>query len=261
MSEPTKEESGGFNTITDVLTWPRVDGDPSVPGSRAFTLLDVIGADALTDIAEVANIDPDGFGEAIEQWCIGEPPQGDGGEAPRPATAIEKGRARAFHRACRIAAGLEWSSAETEAWEWAREKAAVAAEADRTAVLANVNLGSSVVAKSAGRSIKVADVADVTKAHEAPLLDKTFMDEAFREYKRKMWVEPRPEQEPSVEQLSALVDILKAESCYVDLGIWGPHGIRIIKAKKLVGLILLPNGEFGQHEFKGPPDLEHWLAC
>jgi hypothetical protein len=47
----------------------------------------------------------------------------------------------------------------------------------------------------------------------------------------------------------------------VDLSIWGPHGIRIQKAMKLSGLIMSPGGELVQHEYKGPPDIEHWAAC
>ena len=76
-----------------------------------------------------------------------------------------------------------------------------------------------------------------------------------------MHVEPRPEQEPSVEQLSALHDILANGSCYVDLSIWGPHQIRILKAMKLSGLIMSSSGELIPHEFKGPPDFDHWRAC
>jgi hypothetical protein len=64
-----------------------------------------------------------------------------------------------------------------------------------------------------------------------------------------------------VDQLSASADLIKHNSCYVDMAIWGPHGIRIQKAMKVSGLIMSPGGELVQHEYKGPPDFEHWQAC
>jgi hypothetical protein len=58
-----------------------------------------------------------------------------------------------------------------------------------------------------------------------------------------------------------LADLLSHHSCYVDLSIWGPHGLRILKKMKVAGLIMVGQGEFAPHEYRGPPDYEHWLAC
>ena len=136
--EPTKDELEGFNSLSDILKWARIDGSPLTPGSKGFSLLDAIGADAATDLHEVANVDPADFPVALEAWRIGGPAVGLSDPNPRPASAIDKGRARAFHTACRIASGLIYSTADTEAWEWQRDTAAAAAAA---AALANANVG------------------------------------------------------------------------------------------------------------------------
>jgi hypothetical protein len=92
-------------------------------------------------------------------------------------------------------------------------------------------------------------------------LDDEAIKSAFKQFERRMWTEPRPEQEPTVDQLSALAHLLTQHCCYVDLSIWGPHGIRILKQMKVSGLIMSAGGEFMHHEFKGPPSIDHWLAC
>ncbi len=37
--------------------------------------------------------------------------------------------------------------------------------------------------------------------------------------------------------------------------------MRILKKMKITGLIMVGQGEFAPHEYRGPPDYEHWLAC
>ena len=82
------------------MSWASIDGDAGIG------LLGALGADIGAQIHEVAGIDPVDFAESLSEWRIGEPtflcP------VPRRPTAMEKGRARAFHKACRIAAELEW---------------------------------------------------------------------------------------------------------------------------------------------------------
>ncbi len=125
--------------------------------------MDAIGADAATDIHEVANVDSADFAVALEAWRIGEPSQGDGGPEPRPASAIDKGRARAFHKSCRIAAKLEWSKVDTEEWEWQSVQRQSLAQAERTAA---ISMAATTVPQPAklARSVKISEVADVTKA-------------------------------------------------------------------------------------------------
>jgi anti-sigma-K factor RskA len=254
VNEPSRLELSGMASVLDVLAWAGLEGD------AAMGLLTAIGASIDAKIFEIAGVDPGDFAEAMSEWRISE----DGGDDEhRPPTAMEKGRARAFHKACRIKAELEWSQADVENWEWHQQQDVASAAAAHTAAVlaASRAVVQPVVASLAPQVVKVSEVADVTKTVEALLLDDVAVRDAFRQYTLRMWTEPRPEQEPTVDQLSALAHLLKHHCCYVDLSIWGPHGMRILKQMKVSGLILSAGGEFVHHEFKGPPSIEHWTAC
>jgi hypothetical protein len=256
VNEPNKLELAALTTIVDALAWTKLDGDVGVG------LLIAIGASAADELEDVAGIDPADFSEALRDWRVGIPDEGDG-RTSRAPTAVEKGRARAFHKACRIKAELEWSTADVEAYEWQRSNASAAASAAHTAAVVAAGYAAGQPAKPAGLAhvVEVSEVADVTKTIETPMLDDDAIRAAFAEYERRMWIEPRPEQEPTADQLSALAHLLKSHCCYVDFSIWGPHGMRILKQMKVSGLVMSANGELMHHEFKGPPSVEHWLAC
>ena len=68
-------------------------------------------------------------------------------------------------------------------------------------------------------------------------------------------------EEPKVDQLSAILELVKASSPYVDLAIWGPHGLRTQKQMKLAGMVPGPGGTFRYVEFRGGPDNDHWKVC
>jgi hypothetical protein len=251
--EPNKADLGSMESLLDVLAWSKLDG------AVAVGLLIALGADADSAIHEVASIGPDDFEDGLTVWRIDVVD-----ENARAPTPMEKGRARTFIRACRLAAHLEWSAEETDAWNWEEAQRGAKAEEARTAAILAASVGHSLpppVMPPAVRSVKVSEIADVTKTIEAPVLADCVVSAAFKTFKAKMWTNPRPEQEPTTDQLSALADLLAHHSCYVDLSIWGPHGMRILKKMKVAGLIMVGQGEFAPHEYRGPPDYEHWLAC
>ncbi len=100
VNEPSKAELAVMTSVMDVMSWASLDGDAGIG------LLAAIGASIDAQIHEVAGIDPVDFSEALGEWRVGEPTVLS--PNPRRPTAMEKGRARAFHKACRIAAELEW---------------------------------------------------------------------------------------------------------------------------------------------------------
>ena len=117
VTEPSVTELSAMGSIADVLIWARVGGDTDDPSSKSGSLLAALGADDSALITEIANADPTDFEDAFASWSIGSPTLGLGGTEPVPPTAIDKGRARAMHKACRIKAELDWSTADTENWE------------------------------------------------------------------------------------------------------------------------------------------------
>ena len=185
--EPTKDEWEGLLTLTDFLAWSRVGGDMNVSGSKSNTLLVALGADADVTINDIASIDPDEFEDSLTGWRIPQPDIGLGVPLPGQPSAIDKGRARAFHKSCRIAAKLEWSKSDAEDWEWQCIQRQAQAHSERSVA---ISMAATTVPQPAklGRSVKIAVVADVTKAIEVPVLDAATIKEAFEEYVRKMHI-------------------------------------------------------------------------
>ena len=72
---------------------------------------------------------------------------------------------------------------------------------------------------------------------------------------------PRPQTEPSIEQLTCLKAILDEGAVpYVDFAIFGPFQGRLQRKLKLVGLQLHADNTFKQIEILGPPTIDDWLS-
>ena len=91
VNEPSRLELSDMTSVLDVLAWACLDGDSGIG------LLVAIGADVDARIHEVAGVDPGDFADALVEWRIGEL---GGLDEPRRPSAMEKGRGRAFHKAC-----------------------------------------------------------------------------------------------------------------------------------------------------------------
>ena len=197
-----------------------------------------------TIIPEVACIDPAEFVKALSGWSTD----------AESASVLDKGRGRKFFRACRIAAGVEWSSADTHQWEFQQ---AVARQYSITMVapVAPPPTPPTVIA-----AVKVSDVADVIESTEVTAIDKNAVDIMWARHFRSVHADPGVEGEPTQEQLSGLANQPENCSCYVDFALWGPHGKTAQKTQKFVGMLFGPGGKLMMQEFRGPPDCEHWSA-
>ena len=173
--EPTKAEMASMENLLDVLAWSKLDG------AVAVGLLIALGADADSAIHEVASIGPDDFEEGLTIWRIDVVD-----ENARAPTPMEKGRARTFIRACRLAAQLEWSAEETDAWNWEQAQRGAKAEEARTAAILAASTGHNLpppVTPAAVRSVKVSELADVTNTIDAPILSDCAVSAAFKQFK------------------------------------------------------------------------------
>lgn len=242
--EATATKLRTMNTLHDFLTWARIKGDRVCTAGKAGSPPQLLGADTETDIAEIGTVSVEYFDTALAGWS-----QNAlviyAGDHNRDvdSTPIDCGRARAFHRAARIWACSYWSAADIARWELQQVQATSSASASSGLQTA--------AALPVVRTIKLSEVADVTKSIDVQLMDRKAVHIAWALYKKLMHEPPPPpEQEPTAEQLSALADLLANDSCYVELSIWGRHGIRIRKAMRLTGMILGPRGELIPCEVK-----------
>jgi hypothetical protein len=248
-AEPSRHLVNEMRTVQDVANWAAF-GSLSDYDSQGASFLRTLGATVDDGIADVAGIADDDLAAAIASWQSG---VSDTGESVH-ATAVQKSKARRFIRACRIAAGTEWTTSENAAYEQSIRASQVGPSSAPLTVPAAHPRG--------GRRVKMSEVADVTCSEEIDAMSSDKVDIAMATYVKYMHADCPPEAEPTGDQLSALADLMAVSgTCYVDLAIWGPHQVRAQKAMKLTGLSFNSSGELVPQELRGPPDFGHWSAC
>ena len=68
----------------------------------------------------------------------------------------------------------------------------------------------------------MSETADVTRSDDVPIIPKSRVDDGIKLYTTLMHRPPKPEEDPTQEQLSVLEELLLSDTCYVDMGLWGP---------------------------------------
>ena len=89
-------------------------------------------------------------------------------------------------------------------------------------------------------------------------MDRARFEELYGNYKKLMHRDPTPEEEPSIQQLTAYEELIKCGTVYADLAIFGANQQRTAKAMQGRGRIVGPHGTLILTEFKGPPDYTIW---
>ena len=111
------------------------------------------------------------------------------------------------------------------------------------------------------RKIKMNGVLDQGDDSEFTLDDTKVTMMAYERYVNLMGGPPTPEQEPTVEQLSAMrrrVETLQL-SPYADFAVWVPFAKKNLKALKLKTWTMQQDGSFVAKDLPGPPDHTAWL--
>ena len=72
---------------------------------------------------------------------------------------------------------------------------------------------------------------------------------------------PMEDHEPTDMQISAIKHVVDTgRNPYVHFGIFGPHGLRILRKVRLTGQGMDRDGSYRTIELMGPPTFETWLA-
>ena len=109
------------------------------------------------------------------------------------------------------------------------------------------------------RKLKLSSILDPTLEAEVIMIEQAEADKLYKEYKEKFGDHPSPDVDPSLDQLSALKQVLATNALpYVDMSIWGPHGLRRLRRQVFTAMVLNPDGEWIKKEMAGPPDLQSW---
>ena len=129
------------------------------------------------------------------------------------------------------------------------------------APLPSSSSGTSVVLSASTRKVKLSQVLDQADDSEIALAEDATVAKWFNNWQVFAQGPPEIEEEPSIEQLSALhlrVATLK-KAPWADFAIFMPFSKRIIKANKFKAVIFQPDGTFISKEVPGPKSMEHWL--
>lgn len=113
------------------------------------------------------------------------------------------------------------------------------------------------------RKVKLAGITSQVDNTEIKTVSEQDLIDLYLEYERVYGQNERPQkdQEPTSDQLSAVIHLLKAGlPPYVDFAIWGPYGHRIERKLKLQGVSIGRDGVLRTVEMHGPPNITSWLS-
>ena len=192
--------------------------------------------------ADIAGIAPAEWDEYLSGLRYDRPETHPSGEGEgQPLTPVERSRLRRLWAGARACLGLSTSTA---------------------AGSASGQSNSEAQAKSAAvKKIKLSSILDPTAEAEVAPLDASTVRQVFRDYEVLHGAPPREDAEPTIDQLSAVHQVVSAGFApYVDFAIFGPHGRRLLRKLTFIDHVFLPEtGGWRRVELPGPPDFEAWL--
>ena len=114
------------------------------------------------------------------------------------------------------------------------------------------------------RKLKLKDLVDQISEEECEILSEAAIATCYARYEAIMGFDERPakSEDPTQEQLSAVAYLLRTGiNPYVDFGIFGPYGQRILKKVRLTGAHFNNENELVRIEINGPANYGMWTAC
>ena len=249
--DPTQAELATFNDVGVIGGWAGFTdlGNENSVGGSLFSTLGLVTTQVPRVIGIISEAD---YATAVQTWRI--PRIGADGNPmvppTRAPTVAELGQATLFGRACRISAGngdtLESLRAMAKAGPPQQPGSASAAPGS-----------------ASGRKLKMTAVASQVDDSEFDMAPEQELMRCFKRYESIFGRGERPDQEaePTPEQVSALRCIISRGSPpFVDFGVWGPHGHRMMKKVKLSGYNIGRDGQLQTIELHGPPNIAMWEA-
>lgn len=294
LKEPASEMLENFTDLSSILRWAKVSGDPAWAASQAGSLLHLLGGlddvndtgegGITLDIDELASIAPDRFDKLILQWrhskyrdnqaAIGDEHTELPGLDVTPAAAT-LARAQTAHHAARIHSRIEWSREaivelepfETEQTTNANTIAAPAAPPvnDHPSIdpltgwvdYNSVGLWKPSDPLHGDGTVRLNTTGDSSKIREIPIIADDAYIRGLEWYARHKYIEPPMEIKTSIHQSTAVLELLRNRSMYVDLGLLKRHDIRTARTNRWTDHIL-QNGAIVWAEIHSPAGPASW---
>ena len=238
--EPTEEELNNMATIEDVADWAGIEAP------LRTVLLQDFGTP--TKFRDIAFITRPVWDAALFLLRIETPPPNPGDPpGQREPTPAEGSRLEIFRRVVML-------------WMQMTPDTPAGPGVQRPGVTTTPTQSSSNAQGSPTRKIKLSVVIDPTLDSEVVQLEQSAVSALYAKYKTKFGDHPSPEVEPSIDQLSALAQLLKANATpYADMSLWGPHGLRTLRKAVFKSYVLnAASGEWSKKEAPGPESI---IAC
>eukprot|EP00435_Cladocopium_sp_Y103_P030761 s851_g7.t1 len=239
--DPTEEELNAMTSLEHVADWAGLEA-----GLRQNLIRDLGTPTKLRDIVFITRPVWDA---AVVLLRVTVPPATAGAEpTERELTPVEKSRVEIFRRVVMLRMQLTPDTPGDPG-------------VTRPGINTAPSQSSSPVSKgSPTRKIKLSVVIDPTLDSEVVQLGQSAVTAMYSKYKQRFGDHPSPEVEPSIDQLSALAQLIKAGATpYVDMSIWGPHALRTLRKAVFKSYVLnAATGEWSKKETPGPESLVSW---
>ena len=170
--------------------------------------------------------------------------EGDRHRGERDLSHVERGRLAMVRRVCflRLGANPDSATASAPATPAAAPPAAVGSP-------------------QSARKLKLSALVDQTLDAEVVALPHGELLKMFEDYKASYGDQPSTETEPTSDQIAAVKQLLvSGANPYIDFGVFGPHGQRILRKLTFMTYTLNSQGEWAKRELPGPPDFETWFS-
>jgi hypothetical protein len=242
--DPSLEELAAIITIADIFDWLGT----AEPTRAAFIAAMGGGQLKLRDLVFVKQAEWD---RAIATIRV---PVDN--EQPRNLSAVETGHIAMVRRVSRLRVGLK--AVEDPAIQ--PGQAAGGLPPSGTSLFGAL-APATAPAQAAEPTIKLSVILDPSMDTALQRLPQARIRALFNEYAKSRGAEPAEDVEPTVEQVSAIAQVVAADLVpYADFSLLGPHGKRMVGKLSYLAWTFQPDGTWHRKELPGPPSFEHWWA-
>jgi hypothetical protein len=225
--DPSAEELAQITDIVQAYKWAGI-------GDECRTALEAAIGGPIALVREVLLI-------SLSDWMA----------AVAAASPLNKGRLASLRRVCRLRMGLVPG-------EQTPQQAQLI-QAFPPAV------GGTIAAAApapAANTRKLRDLVDQTLDISLVLLCRSVVVQLFEKYSTRFGGAPMDAAEPTHEQISAVSQLLEMPPApYVDLGLFGPFGKRLLARLAFAALVLGTDGAWTRKEISGPGDFQTWWTA
>ena len=180
-------------------------------------------------------------------------------QPPREPTPVELGHLVALRRIARLRLGLTAVAARPAVQIAGGPGVGVQVAGSTALIIPDAVAGSG--GGSAEPKLKLSLVLDPALDSDLQRLPPFEVRKLYDKYAAARGDEPAEDIEPTLEQISAVAQVTKADLApYACFSLFGPHGRRMLQKLVSCAWAFLPNGTWQRRELPGPPNFEHWWA-